>query len=110
MVRRLAIVIAAVVSVLTSGPARAAIKLPTLISDGMVLQQKVPVRIWGLADEGEKVTVTFRGQTAQTVAQGGRWSVVLKPIEPGGPFTMTIAGSNTIELKDVLVGDVWVCS
>jgi sialate O-acetylesterase len=93
-----------------SGTARAAIKLPGVISEGMVLQQKVPVRIWGNADEGEKVAVSFRNQTAETVAKDGRWSVTLKPLDPGGPFTLTVSGTNTIELKDVLVGDVWVCS
>jgi sialate O-acetylesterase len=92
------------------GAARAAVKLPAVISEGMVLQQKVVVRIWGTADEGEKVIVSFRGQSAQAIAKDGRWSVMLRPLEPGGPFPLTVSASNTIELKDVLVGDVWICS
>jgi sialate O-acetylesterase len=110
MVRSVVSIVVCAVSLGFAGTARSAVKLPALISEGMVLQQKVPVRIWGSADEGEKVSVSFRGQTAETVAKDGRWSVVLRPLEPGGPFTLTITGTNTIELKDVLVGDVWVCS
>ena len=102
--------IALAASIGFSGVAHSAVKVPGLISEGMVLQQKVPVRIWGSADEGEKVTVTFHGQSVDTIAKDGRWSVMLRPLDPGGPFTLTISGTNTIELKDVLVGDVWVCS
>jgi len=90
--------------------ARSDVKLPGLISDGMVLQQGVPVRIWGWADEGEKVTVRFRGQTVTSTAENGKWSVTLQPTKAGGPFAMTIQGKNTISFKNVLVGEVWVCS
>src|ERR1044071_5275007 len=108
--RLVAIAIASSAFLGFSGVARSAVKLPTLISEGMVLQQRVPVHIWGSADEGETVTVSFRGQTLEAVTRGGRWSVTLRPLDPGGPFTLKISGTNTIELKDVLVGDVWVCS
>ncbi len=111
MIRRLVtLVIALAFGASFSEAARAAVKLPGLISEGMVVQQKVPVRIWGSADVGETVTVAFRGQTVESVARNGTWSVLLRPLDPGGPFTMTISASNKIELKDVLVGDVWVCS
>jgi sialate O-acetylesterase len=91
--------------------ARAELKLPALISDGMVLQQGVKVNIWGIADPGERVTVTFRDQEARGVADSeGQWKVRLGPLSAGGPFTLTIAGKNTITLHDVLVGEVWVCS
>ena len=90
---------------------RAEVKLPALISDGMVLQQGVKVGIWGTADPGERVTVTFKDQEASGIADGdGQWKVRLGPLTAGGPFTLTIAGKNTITLHDVLVGEVWVCS
>lgn len=90
--------------------ARADVKLPALVSDGMVLQSRAPVHVWGWASEGEAVRVTLRGQSVTVKAQGGWWAVTLKPLEPGGPFEMTIAGNNTLTVHDVLVGEVWVCS
>jgi sialate O-acetylesterase len=104
------IVFAAVAILFQSHFARADIKLPALVSDGMVLQQKAPVRIWGWGAEGEKVKVALRGQSATAVTKGGQWSVTLKPLDPGGPFDITIAGDDTVVIKNVLVGDVWVCS
>ena len=90
---------------------RAAVKLPNLLSDGMVLQQGMNVNIWGTAEPGESVSVSFQGQKVSGVAGvGGEWKVKLDPLHAGGPFTMTIAGNNTITLHDVLVGEVWVCS
>jgi len=77
----------------------------------MVLQQKMPVPIWGWADPGEKVTVTLGDAKATaTAGQDGKWMVKLEPMAAGGPHAMTVAGANTIALKDVLVGEVWVCS
>jgi sialate O-acetylesterase len=108
---RLLASVAATGSIVLAGrAAHADVKLPALVSDGMVLQQKTPVRVWGWGSDGEKVKVTFRGQTAVATTRGGKWVVMLNPLEPGGPATMTISGNNTIELKDILVGEVWVCS
>ena len=91
--------------------AHAEIKLPALVSDGMVLQQKTPVRVWGWADDGESIRVSFRGQTATTVAKDGKWSVFLRPLEPAPPASMTISsGTSALEIKDVVVGEVWLCS
>src|SRR5438128_2055264 len=91
--------------------ARADIRLPGLISEGMVIQRKAPVHFWGWADNGEQVTVRFHDQTATTTARDGKWSVTLKPVaDAGGPFPLTISGKNTIAFKDVLVGEVWVAS
>jgi sialate O-acetylesterase len=95
---------------LASPAARADVRLPALLSDGMVLQQKASVRIWGWASDGEKVKVTFRDQAVSTQAKGGKWSITLKPLNAGGPWSMTIQGDNAITLHDVLVGEVWVCS
>jgi sialate O-acetylesterase len=92
-------------------PLRADVKPNRLISDGMVLQQKSLVHVWGTADPGENITVRFRDVTTTTQAdKKGNWSVTLASREAGGPFPMTIAGKNEIVLKDVYVGEVWLCS
>lgn len=77
----------------------------------MVVQRGLPVHIWGKAEPGEAVTVAFRGAERRFVTDRlGRWSVHLPAGEAGGPFEMTIRGSNVHTLRDVLVGDVWVAS
>ena len=81
-----------------------------LFSNGTVLQQDAALPVWGTAAEGEAVTVEFDGQTASTTAKDGKWKVVLKPHKAGGPFELTIKGENTLSIKDVLVGEVWICS
>jgi sialate O-acetylesterase len=91
-------------------PAIAAVKPHALISDGMVLQQGVKVPIWGSAGEDETVTVRFQGQEVSTTAKGGRWMVRLEELKAGGPYEMTITGTNRIQLHNVLVGEVWICS
>ena len=88
----------------------AEVKPNTLFSDNAVLQQNVNIPVWGSAKEGEKVTVTFDGQTETVVAKNGKWKIYLKPHKAGGPFILTIAGENTITVNNVLVGEVWVCS
>jgi sialate O-acetylesterase len=97
--------------VLTAAAARADVRPHALCGDGMVLQQKSDVKIWGTADPGEEVTISFRGQNAKGTADNkGRWKFTLPSGEAGGPFPMTIAGKNTLNYKNVLVGEVWVCS
>ncbi len=89
----------------------AAVKLPALFSDHMVLQREADLPIWGWADPGEKVTVTLPGQILTTEADdAGRWQVTAQPLTPGNSFTLVIEGSNRIEIADVQVGDVWLCS
>lgn len=91
--------------------ARADVTLPHLLSDHAVLQRDKPLHIWGSADAGEAVSVTLRGQTARTVADGlGHWSIYLEPESAGGPYTLTVKGNNTITLRDILIGDVWFAS
>ena len=85
----------------------AGVKPHALFTDGTVLQRDIPVPIWGTADNGEKVTVEINGQSVSTTAADGKWMVRLKPLKAGGPFTLKI---NNLELKNVLVGDVWICS
>ncbi len=96
---------------LFSGFLQAAVKLPALLSDRMVIQRESPVHVWGWADAAEEVSVEFRGQQASSTADAaGHWEVYLKPLAAGGPFEMTVRGSNTITLRDVFVGEVWVAS
>ncbi len=91
--------------------ARAAVVLPAMFSEHMVLQQGMPVPIWGWADDGEVVTVKFRNQKLTTTARNLKWEVTLKALKPGGPDAFSVTTKNqTIEFKDVLVGEVWVCS
>jgi sialate O-acetylesterase len=102
--------IALVVLIVIAGTAALpAVKPHALFSDGAVLQQGISVPVWGTASDYEKVTVKFQDQKVSTTAKNGRWMVRLKPLKAGGPFTMTISGENTIEVKNVLVGEVWVC-
>ncbi len=93
--------------ILLATGALASVKPHALFAEGMVLQRDIAVPVWGSADTGENVTVEFNGQKVSTVAAEGKWMVRLKPLKAGGPFTMKI---NNLELKNVLVGEVWVCS
>ena len=92
--------------------ANAKILLPQILSSNMVLQRDKPLNIWGFAATGEAVTVSFAGQVKQTMAQAdGKWKVVLSPLKTSAvPAAMTIKGSNTIVLDNILVGEVWLCS
>lgn len=91
--------------------ARADVKLPKLISDGMVLQRDIPTKIWGWASINEKVSVRFNGKTVRTTAgTDGRWSVRFPAMKAGGPYTLQIDAINHITLQDILIGDVWICS
>lgn len=91
--------------------ARSDVRPHALLGDGMVLQQGKPIRLWGTAAAGEKVTVEFRRQSATTTtANDGRWAIELAAEPAGGPDGMTIRGENVLTLKDVYVGEVWVCS
>ena len=86
----------------------AKVKLPALVSDGMVLQRDQKLKIWGNADAGEKVEVNFINKKYKTTAdQKGNWEISLPKQNAGGPFKMTI---NEITLKDIFIGDVWVAS
>lgn len=99
----------------------AKVKLPALISDGMVLQREQPIKVWGTADAGESVQVKFLKNATPTGVKGGklkvaytvtadangRWTLTLPAMKPGWPYILQV---NDIELKDILVGDVWLCS
>lgn len=92
-------------------PAYSQVKLPKLVSDGMVLQRGVNIKIWGWAGKDEKVSVHFINSTYNTVANNkGDWSITLPKMEAGGPYEMKIEASNSITVHDIMIGDVWVCS
>ncbi|MGF1923412.1 MAG: sialate O-acetylesterase, partial [Bacteroidia bacterium] len=87
---------------------RGEIKLPSLISSGMVLQRNQPLKIWGWAEINEEVTITFRHKTYFTKAGADKtWVVTIGPQLAGGPYTMQI---NNTKIDDLFIGDVWLCS
>jgi len=92
-------------------PATCQVKLPVIIRDSMVLQRNAAIKIWGWAANGEKVNVKFNNKTYKTKTQAdGTWVITLPAMQAGGPYTMDITGSNKISLKEILIGDVWICS
>lgn len=87
------------------------VRLPRLVSSGMVLQRDAKTNMWGWASPGEKITVNFIGAVyTATADEKGKWKIQLARLKAGGPFEMEIKGRNVINLQDILVGDVWVCS
>lgn len=92
--------------------ARADVRLPALFSDGLVFQQGKPLPIWGWAAPDEDVSVQFAGQTRAARADlDGRWRVILDPLPANAsPQEMKVSGKNSLTLKNLLVGEVWICS
>ena len=91
--------------------AKAQVRLPRIFSNHMVIQQYVPVHVWGWATSGEKITVTLGSQKATTKAgKEGTWKVSLPEMKAGGPFELIVKGKNKITLNDVMVGEVWLCA
>jgi len=90
----------------------AQIRVPKIFGDNMVLQRNKPINVWGWASPKEKITVKFHGQSKQaTTAKDGRWKVALDQEIAGGPHDLTISGkTNSVNFKNVLVGEVWICS
>ncbi len=92
-------------------PALADVRLPKFMGDHMVLQRDMPIPVWGWADAGEAVTVKLGDATAKTTANdNGEWRVELPKRDAGGPLTLTVTGKNSVSLKDILIGEVWLCS
>ncbi|WP_111307907.1 sialate O-acetylesterase [Confluentibacter sediminis] len=87
------------------------VELPLVFSDSMVLQRNKPIPVWGWANANEKIEIHFNKQIVKTKAdKNGKWQIDLKPEKAGGPYEMSFKGKNLITLKDILVGEVWVCS
>lgn len=91
--------------------ANANVRMPLLFSDGMVLQRNKEIPVWGWAEPNEKVEVHFNKQIKTTQAdKDGKWMIKLSAEKAGGPFELSITGKNKITIKDILVGEVWICS
>ncbi len=95
-----------------AGSAHAAVRLPHVLSDHMVLQRDAPVHIWGWAEPGEHVRVQLEKNSAETEADRiGKWSVYLPPHAAGGPFSFQVQGSrDAVTVQDILFGDLWIAS
>ena len=103
--------VALVCSMLMVPVARGDVRLPKIFGDSMVLQQQSQAAVWGWADADEEVTVSL-GDAKATAKAGadGKWLAKIQTPAAGGPFTLTVKGKNEITLKDVYVGEVWICS
>jgi len=87
------------------------IKLPRLVRDSMILQRDAKINIWGWAARNEKINIKFNSKSYKTTTgSDGKWLIQLPAMKAGGPYTMDITGSNKISLKEILIGDVWICS
>ena len=94
--------------------ARADVKLPSIFGDHMAVQRDMPLKVFGTAAPGEKVTVKLAGHERSAAAgQDGKWAVTLDPVKERGPYEMTVKGSQTqspITFTDVIAGEVWLCT
>lgn len=110
MLKYLSILLLTITALALSGSVMAHVRLPAVFSDHMVLQQRAQTAFWGWADPGERIIISS-GWTATSVTTqadaSGKWSVKVPTPAAGGPFTIHI---NDLELKDILVGEVWLCS
>ncbi len=97
---------------LLAGTLAAQLEVASPFGDHMVLQRDQPIALWGKAKPGETVTLALGAATATAVADGtGKWSATLAPMPAGGPHQIAIrSGSDVVQLSDVLVGEVWLCS
>lgn len=87
------------------------IRLPRLISDGVILQRDEKVKIWGWAAPNEHIELSFKAKVYDTKAdQNGDWDIILPAQKAGGPYEMNFTARNTISIKNILFGDVWICS
>jgi sialate O-acetylesterase len=101
---------AALLGMLAPAAVHAALRLPAIVGDHMVLQQGRPT-VWGWARAGSEITVAIASRQASARAgPDGRWKVRLSALPPGGPYAMTIAGDGTLTVSDVLIGDVWLAA
>jgi sialate O-acetylesterase len=111
MLQRLTPLAFSVLILWSAQAALADVRMPAIFGSHMVLQRDMPVPVWGWADAGEEVTVTFQSQKKSTKADpDGKWSVKLDPLNIGLPASLVVNGRNQLAFDDVLVGDVWVCS
>jgi len=104
-------ILLAIFSILATQTTNAEVKIPYILSSNMVLQRNQDINVWGLADAKEKVTVHFNDAVKSIRAdKDGKWLVTFPAMKAGGPYDMKIRGRNIIELNNILIGDVWICS
>ena len=111
MIRRLSLLLLSAVFCIVAADAK--VQLPQLFQPGMVLQRGKPIPVWGKADANEQVTVRWQKKLYTTTASAdGRWRIDLPKTKPGGPYVLEVKGEGqeAMEITDVLVGDVWLCS
>ena len=86
------------------------VRLAKIFSDHAVLQRDRPIPVWGWAAPGEAITIRFAGRSATATADSeGKWHADLPAMPAGGPYKLIVSGKNTINVQDVLVGEVWLC-
>jgi sialate O-acetylesterase len=96
---------------MTGFAAHSEVRLPQILGDHMVLQRDAPIHIWGWAEPSEQITVSMHGQSRATAGDDlGQWSVYLPSMHAGGPFELSVQGTNKVTLSDILIGDVWFAS
>ena len=108
--KKLLVIIA---TLLLTSATEAKVTLPQLFQSGMVMQRGKSIPVWGWADKGEQVSILFNKKQYSTVAdEQGRWRVDLPKMKAGGPYKLEVSGqdSEAIEINDILIGDVWLCS
>jgi len=112
MLKSTIILLAAALVVCTPQTMSAQLVLPSIISDYMVLQRNVPLPVWGTANSGEEVTVVIADQSVTTkTGVNGKWKVTLPSMQAGGPYVIKVTSQDhSIEIHDVMVGEVWLCS
>jgi len=107
------LIVFGVLLLISTGAVFADVKLPSVIGDNMVLQWGKKVSIWGWARPGEEVMVGVSWNSMRWAVKAdeeGKWSFKMNPPKIGGPYEMTISGKNVIKIKNIMVGEVWVCS
>lgn len=111
-IRRQSFVLTCSASLIASAlSALADVRLPKIFTDDMMLQRDLPVRVWGWADAGEEVHATLAGKSAATTAGAkGLWMIELPALKTGEKLELTVKGKNQVTLKNLLVGDLWICS
>ena len=89
-----------------SSAVKAQVTLPPFFNCNMILQQGIPIPVWGWASPGEKVSVTFNDKTVTTkTGNDGKWRVTLQPMNYGGPYKMVVKGKNLRTIENILIGD-----
>lgn len=106
------ILLTALALVLVSNGASAKVRMPSIFTDHMVMQQNADNKIWGTAAPGKKVTVKTswdKAEVSATAGTDGSWKAVVRTPAYGGPYTITVSDGEPVVLKDVLIGEVWLC-